>query len=379
MAKSWATFEERVRALATYIWGHECKPAHIGGVDVDGAIELEADMRVLIEITEEKNLQKIRNDIIKLNTAKAALMQQTGAFARCYCVISGVVTNAMLEAAEPHRIKVLSVDSFSKIFFDFENYRIAREKSAFGSAVNPLTGKRDDSAYVPVKYIVSETSKEVTIQDIAKFLHQGKRIVLTGEYGSGKSRCMSEVFRAMATKSVNEQDYPIAIDLRDSWGLKRGPEIISRHLTDLGVETLQSAAMRALASDCATLLLDGFDELGSQAWSNDSAKLRVIRGRSLDGVRDLISRTSSGVLISGREHYFNSNTEMFSGLGLDPKTTLLLRCKTEFTEEETQEFFKRIEAEIVVPTWLPRRPLICQTIADLSDDELDEMFGLAVC
>jgi hypothetical protein len=31
---------------------------------------------------------------------------------------------------------------------------------------------------------------------------------------------------------------------------------------------------------------------------------------------------------------------------------------------------------VIVPEWLPRRPLICQTIADLSADELDEMFGV---
>lgn len=67
---------------------------------------------------------------------------------------------------------------------------------------------------------------------------------------------------------------------------------------------------------------------------------------------------------------------MFAALGLDQRNAIVLRCKTEFTEEETTEFFKRLQEEIAVPTWLPRRPLICQTIADLSSDELDEMFGV---
>jgi hypothetical protein len=35
-----------------------------------------------------------------------------------------------------------------------------------------------------------------------------------------------------------------------------------------------------------------------------------------------------------------------------------------------------LQTEIEIPSWLPRRPLICQTIADLSADELDEMFGV---
>jgi hypothetical protein len=50
--------------------------------------------------------------------------------------------------------------------------------------------------------------------------------------------------------------------------------------------------------------------------------------------------------------------------------------RAEFTEEETAEFFQRLQTEIEISSWLPRRPLICQTIAELSADELDEMFGV---
>jgi hypothetical protein len=40
--------------------------------------------------------------------------------------------------------------------------------------------------------------------------------------------------------------------------------------------------------------LDGFDELGSQAWSNDSEKLRAIRAKSLErGMPDYRVRSGS--------------------------------------------------------------------------------------
>jgi hypothetical protein len=227
-----------------------------------------------------------------------------------------------------------------------------------------------------VKYVIDDSTAEVSTADIVELLNSSKRIVLLGEYGTGKSRCSREIFKQMAAAATQSGSFPIAIDLRESWGLKRGPEIIRRHLEDLGAEKLQSAATRAIASGRLTLLLDVFDELGSQSWSNDSEKLRVIRAKSLEGVKDLIARTHGGILISGREHYFNNNAEMFSALGLDHDQTILIRCKSEFTEEETLEFFKRLKTEVLVPTWLPRRPLICQTIADLSDDELDQMFGV---
>jgi hypothetical protein len=39
-------------------------------------------------------------------------------------------------------------------------------------------------------------------------------------------------------------------------------------------------------------------------------------------------------------------------------------------------FFAGVSEEIELPDWLPRRPLICQTMADMSSDELDQMFGV---
>jgi hypothetical protein len=87
MKKSWSKFEDRVRDLASYIWGQDCNPLHIGGVDIDGAIIVDTDMRIFVEMTERKDLAKVREDVVKLRTAKAALLQETGAFARCYCVV----------------------------------------------------------------------------------------------------------------------------------------------------------------------------------------------------------------------------------------------------------------------------------------------------
>ena len=72
MAKSWANFEDRVRDLASYIWGHECVPIHVGGVDVDGAIDIDTDMRIFIEMTERKDLAKVREDIVKLQKQRSS-------------------------------------------------------------------------------------------------------------------------------------------------------------------------------------------------------------------------------------------------------------------------------------------------------------------
>src|SRR5258705_9012177 len=119
MAKTWATFEERVRELASYLWDRECLPRHVGGVDIDAALTVDPDLHVYIEITERTDLGKVREDVTKLIVAKAALLKEAGAFARCYCVVNGPVTEAMKGAGAPHSISVVSIKSFSKRFFDF--------------------------------------------------------------------------------------------------------------------------------------------------------------------------------------------------------------------------------------------------------------------
>ena len=377
MQPSWASFEDKVRAVASAIWNGNCSPANIGGVDLDGVIILSDDAQIFIEMTEERDVNKVRTDVIKLQTARTAYLQENQSYPRCYCVVNGSITRAMRDAGAPHRINVLSFAEFSAIFFDFDKYKFAREQAAFGSAINTLTGTKDDRQYIPVTYLMNGTSKVLGLSDIAGLLNDGRRLVLLDEYGTGKSRCYGELFKYLASNASNRSLYPIALNLREYWGLRRAPELIARHVAELGLDqTLQNAATRAFSSQRVILLLDGFDELGSQSWSNDSEKMRAIRAKSLEGIKDLLTRSHAGALISGREHYFNSNLEMFAALGLEPTKTIILRCKNEFSEQEMRDFFANIEGDIGLPDWLPRRPLICQTIVDMEADDLDQMFGV---
>jgi energy-coupling factor transporter ATP-binding protein EcfA2 len=374
MTKTWANFEDRVREIASYIWDRPCKPGREAGVNVDAVLQLDAEAVVYIEITERRELNKVRDDVAKLSLAKLSANSKN-IFARCFCVIEGSVTPSMAEAGEANHIKVMSIDDFQKLFFDFDAYKNARRQVAFGSAINPLTGRRDDSSYIKVNYIVEASGKEVTVEDIATWLKSGRQIVLVGEYGSGKSRCIRELFVELSEEAGKSFTYPIAIDLRESWGLKRAGELVRRHFVDLGLEDHQSSAIRAALKDSVVYLLDGFDEIGSQAWSADDQKLKTIRAKSLEGVKDLVRKSNCGVLISGREHYFPGNDEMLSALGVDPAKTILLRAKTEFTVEEMEEYFEQREIDVNIPSWLPRRPLICQVVGDMEEVEVEQIFG----
>jgi hypothetical protein len=372
--KSGANFETRVRHIAEYIWGRKCISLKIGGVQVDGVLSIDPEISIFVEMTEERTLQKVREDISKLQIAKAAAFS-TGNLARCFCVIDGTVTNAMKEAGKPLHIRVLSVDDFTKLFFDFEPYHSARTIAPFGSSVNPLTGASDDTEYVQVRYLVDGRKGEITTSDIAGYLREGKNVILLGEYGSGKSRCIREVFKRLSETATTDFCYPIAIDLRKSWGLRQSGELIRRHFSDLGLDSVSSSAIRAFRVGSLALLLDGFDEIGSQAWSNDGARLKAIRAKSLEGVKEAVTENHAGTLIAGREHYFSSSEEMFTALGVDPKSAIVVRSKDEFNDTELLEYFRARDIDVDIPPWLPRRPLICQTISDLASEQLAQMFG----
>jgi|SRR5271156_6703947 len=72
--KQWASFEDRVRDIAAHIWGRPCLPKQVGGVNIDGVVILEPEIHLFVEITENKTIAKVREDIIKLRTAKSAAL-----------------------------------------------------------------------------------------------------------------------------------------------------------------------------------------------------------------------------------------------------------------------------------------------------------------
>lgn len=375
MKRTWKNFEDRIRSVASYVWNADAKPDRIAGVNIDCYIRAADDHAVLIEITEERDVQKVRGDVIKLISARNELYNNEKLMCRCFCVVDAdTVTQGMIDAGKTERISVLTGRQFERLFFPADDYSVARAKFQFGSAVNPATGEKDDTDYVPVQY-TGPNGKEYNVNMLADILLDGRNIVLLGEYGSGKSRCLRELFFDLETRKHQNPIYPIAIDLRKNWGLSRGPEIIRRHLDEMGVSQLANPFFRAMPSGAFTFLLDGFDKIGSQAWSQDGAKLRAIRADSLSGVKDLVRSVKSGFFISGREHYFDNNEEMFSALGLKPDETIILRVRTEFTSQEMEEYFNRLGSDTSIPSWLPKRPLICRTISSMPAGDVERVFS----
>jgi hypothetical protein len=370
----WANFEDQVRDIASRIFGKRCRRERIAGVDFDGFIEESSDRVTLVEATTQFNLDKVRGDINRLTAARNVLWQK-GKYCRPFLILQRDPTQSMTDLCDESHVKVMSVSSFAALFIEYERYRLERLSYPFGSSVNPSDGRPDQTRYVPVSYINKVSGRDYTVRAIADALISGSDIVLLGEYGSGKSRCIRQVYELLSAEWGATFQFPFAVNLRDSWGLRRGEEILRRHMNALGLDELKAQAVKVFNRGSALLLLDGFDEIGIQAWATDDAKLAQLRASALEGVKELIIESNLGTLVAGREHYFSSRDEMISALGLREKETIVLYAKEEFTADELRLYFQEANIDVTFPEWLPRRPLICQTIASLAVAEIDAMFG----
>ena len=370
----WEVLEERVRTIASYIWNASAEPEVVHGVKCDAVLKPDVDRWIVLEVTKSGTLDKLRTDLSKFAVIKPALIAE-GIHTSCYFVTAEKPTDSLIATAKAVGVTALSVGQLQKLFFDYERYRHVRTSKPFGSAVDPSSGEKDLIPYVPVRYVQFEGKKSYTIAELVRALRKQKRIVLLGHYGTGKSRCVQETFMKLSEVASEQNLYPLAVDLRAHWGLRRATEIVRRHFEDLGLSHNADSALRVMDKGALTLLLDGFDEIASQVWSDDPKRLEEIRVQSLMGVADLVRSSRGGVLISGREHYFNSNEEMFRCLGLQARNTLVVCCAEEFSEEQMRDYLSVVGPDVMIPTWLPKRPLVSKMLTSFDRETLHSLSG----
>src|SRR5687768_9974762 len=125
MAASWKRLEDHVRAVATLRWGEPCIPEHIDGVDFDEVCRVSLDEMILIEVTTEHNLQKVRDDLNKIKPTKLRLATN-GLICRGFVVLETEPTLSMVEAGQQSHITVCSASQFQSILFDFQSYENLR-------------------------------------------------------------------------------------------------------------------------------------------------------------------------------------------------------------------------------------------------------------
>lgn len=357
-------FEDEVRRVARELW----PTAEFGGAanaehqERDGIFKTEW-ITHLLECTVSRGKDKARQDIEKLVKLRKKYMSR-GEPVMCWFVTQSEPTaDQRAVAPKDGSVRVLSFDQFRANLVDASMYVRDRERYPFGSARDPSSGGvvvREE--YISVPLIGSSASDSQNVQEVSDGIRRQGRYVLLGDYGTGKSMTLREIFRNLARSSPTESRFPIHINLRDHHGQREPAEALDRHARLLGYPHPYQL-VRAWRAGYVHILLDGFDEMGTPGWSASTFAMKDVRHRSVELVRRFVSESSpsSGVIIAGREHFFDSAAEMRVALGV-PVNTVILRLG-EFSDEDINRYLGLQGWHQGLPAWMPARPLLLSYLA----------------
>ena len=360
-------FEQEVRATARALWDlppGEGAAEFINNDEIDCVCRTE-ELVHLIECTTERRMQKFREQVSKLINAKRYL-EKSGETVKMRIVTKHEPTPQQRSQARSEGITALSHGEFKKALLDSQRYLEARWDYRFGSATDPEGGSSllPEEEYVeqPLTRMLSNVS--YSIKDICSLLREGRTILLIGPFGAGKSLTVREVFRHLRRDYYRDrtEQTPVAINLRDHWGQPHVDEVLRRHANMVGFDH-PSQLVRSWNAGQILPLLDGFDELASPVMMMKKDAIRKSREKALQVIKAFMSdaQGKSGVLLAGRDNYFDSIKEARQLMRL-PSDSIVIEVG-EFSEEQTIRYLRKKNVAHELPSWLPRKPLLLGYLA----------------
>jgi hypothetical protein len=378
-------FEAYVRRIAEAVFSvapGSCEPKrYLGEKDVgevDGVVVLRDIIHVLM-VTTSSRLDKVKEDVRKLRAAER-IERQTH---RDKQVSLWLITERPLDPlhikhCNENAVKAITAADFVRRSFDGSAYLSKRSTYRFGSATNPADGTPSavSDPYVDLPMSISafsggdalpEGGSVIELDKLIDRLEQGATVVLLAPFGSGKSFTAKEIFRRAAGLYHRGRisRIPAVLNLRDHWNEPFGEGILERHARIIGFSPKEDL-VSGWRSGLVTLMLDGIDEMSSLTASraDSTSFMRDARRESLRGVRELVANAprGAGMLICGRDHYFDSAREMVMSLGLVTKNFEIVRL-AEFTEDQAAKFLASRGINMSLPDWLPRKPLLLGYLA----------------
>jgi hypothetical protein len=366
-------FEGEVRRIARQLWPSPLGSgaALIDGRERDGVFETTEQINI-VEATVSRRKDKIEYDFKKTAKAVSDLRRKTPSkFVRGWIVTQEEPTADQRGVATNHvgKAELLSFAQFRAKLVDAEQYLDLRSKYRFGSieSLLPASAAPTREEYIPLGLVDLNSEEVFNPQQLVDLLYSNSaRMVLTGEFGAGKSMTMRFIFDRFveSSRQGGSAKFPILLNLRDHFGQRDPVEALERHARSLGFPE-PSQLVRAWRAGLATIMLDGFDEVASVGWAGANRRLRAIRNSNMTLVREFVRQTPSevGIVICGRSQYFDSPAEMEAALGTEHGFMTL--SLTEFTEGQIKEYLTRRGITSSIPDWLPSRPLLIGYLASL--------------
>ncbi len=362
-------FEDEVRRIARELWpsAQYSGASIIDGRERDGIFETE-DCINIVEATISPKKDKAEYDGEKLSElARDWKKRAQDKAIRCFFITKHEPTPQQRDVLKKAKypINPLSYRQFQQKLVNASDYLELREKFPFGSARDPETDDiHPKSGYIGLDLLDQTSLAPWSLEKVKNHLLAGDRAVLLGDYGAGKSMTLREIFKLLKSdfyKSLTEK-FPIYINLRDHQGQSDPAEVILRHATRIGFRN-PDHLIRAWRAGFVVLLLDGFDEIGTLGWTGQWKKLRELRHRAMEVVRHFNrdAPRKTGVIVAGRAHFFDSDRERTTALGLGDRCIQL--TLSDFSEEQIEAYLKRFGITTALPNWLPTRPLLLGYLA----------------
>ncbi len=361
-------FEDEVRRIARLLWpaAEYCGAAIKDGRERDGVFESDEFVNI-VECTVSRLKKKAVDDCEKLQK----LVRQTEMLYPRKFVKGWFVTLSEPTADQRgvftkvrNRIVALSFDQFRAKLVDARSYLNFRQQYQFGSVRDPETGSAQSSLDYVQLDILDESGDLYTIESLSKSLLEGRRFVLLGDYGAGKSATVRELHLRLASDFLSGKSFlfPVTLNLRDHHGQTDPVEALERHARRLGFN-VPAALVRAWRAGLIVLFLDGFDEIATAGWAGKTKRLKDLRYRSMELIRCFVreSPNTIGIVMAGRAHFFDSHKEMESAFELNRSFKRL--NLSEFNEPQVTAYLAKAGWNGTVPAWVPSRPLLLGYLA----------------
>lgn len=364
-------FEEEVRRIARLLWP---TPAYQGAEIIDGrerdTVIVTDDAIHIVEATTLRTKAKAQEDIEKTSKLVSRLRKDNpDKIVKGWFVTRDDLTADQHAIANQYKRTVSAVPfkEFLSRIVDARSYLGFREKRSFGSVADPISNQFSlpRESYVAPSFYEDRRAKGFDFDDFYKASTSiGARTVVLGDFGAGKSMALRELFFRAASDfySGTSNRFPIYLNLRAHIGQASPVEALIREAMNTGYGKYDDL-VKAWRADLVVLILDGFDELITPAWTQKASQLKEHRAACAKLVAEFVreSPADTPILMSGRFSYFGSTTEMERSLKLYNSYNLFRI--NDFTKSQTETLLKKLNLGGILPDWLPTRPLLLGYIA----------------
>ena len=371
MAEPGSQFEKLVSDFCKRTWDPSVVRENrwVENREVDIVIETPTEL-IIVECTIDRTKPKAENDISKIRETRRVLVGDApqknvrGFFITQHDPSPDV---HKIAAENGSWIEACSFPSFVNKYNSSSTYIIERKKRPFGSVRHPGTDSIEvpRNQYVSVPFRAIGSSRELSVNNIVQTIlnKENIRLVITGDFGIGKSMTLRELFYRLSEKYLDGETYrfPMYINLKD--GLfddnDDAVDLIERHAKWVGMRDHRDKLVHAWTSDCCIIFLDGFDEIARSGFAR-LTKSNALRWSSAHIVREIVknSNQTTPILISGRESYFATFKEMRECLSAEKFSHASLH---DLDDAEVIQLYRKILPEGCNPIifgWLPQRPLL---------------------